>query len=235
MRIVFIGAGRLSVMTARNLLEHGNEVVIIERNKSKIDSLSDQLDCGFLHGDGTKPAVLREAGPEHTDVLFCLSGSDQDNIIASLVGRSMGFPHVVTKIEEPELEHICAELGLQHTIIPTRTISRYLSDMARGLDYLEMSTMIKGDARFFSFEARKDDELKIGELELPGKSSVVCFYRDGTFNLADGETKLKEGDEVVVLTHSDNLPALTERWSPVNNKGGVSGEADDTSEEKDDK
>ena len=91
MRVVFIGAGVLSVATARYLLKRGNEVVIIERDKSRIDELSQELDCGFLHGDGSKPALLREADPDHTHTLFCLTNSDQANIIASLVGRSLGF------------------------------------------------------------------------------------------------------------------------------------------------
>jgi trk system potassium uptake protein len=38
------------------------------------------------------------------------------------------------------------------------------------------------------------------------------MYRDHKFLLADGDTKLKEGDQVVLVTHSRNLEALTERW-----------------------
>ena len=30
------------------------------------------LEGGFLHGDGTRPAVLRELDPKGTDVLLCL-------------------------------------------------------------------------------------------------------------------------------------------------------------------
>jgi trk system potassium uptake protein TrkA len=214
MRVAFVGAGNLSVMTARNLLDHGHEVVIIEQDKGRIDELSDTMDCGFLHGDGSRPAVLRQADPEHTDVLFCLTGNDQTNIIASLVGRSLGFSRVVTKVEDPELEHICTELGLGHIIVPTRTISRFLTDMVGGRDILELSTMIKDEARVFSFVAGSEDEGLVSELKLPEAARVVCYYRDGKFMLADGESKLKERDEVVVLTHSKNLPGLKERWAP---------------------
>lgn len=214
MRIVFVGASKLSVMTARSLLEGGHEVVIIEDAKQKIEDLSKELDCGFLHGDGSKPAVLREAGPTHTHFLLCLTGSDQTNIIASLVGRSLGFDCVVTKIENQELDHICVELGLEHTIIPTLTISRELADMISGRNIIEMSTMIKGDARFFSFIACKEDERKTGDLELPDKARVICFYRDNQFMVADHESKLKKGDEVIILTHSENLQKLRQRWTP---------------------
>lgn len=214
MRVAFVGAGNLSVMTARKLLEYGVEVIIIEENKERIDEMSDQLDCGFLHGDGSKPAVLRQVDPEHTDVLFCITGNDQINIIASLVGRSQGFRRVVTKVEDPELELICAELGLEHTIVPTRTISRFLTDMVWGRDILELSTMIKDAARFFSFVVSDKDEGIVSELELPESARAVCYYREGKFMLADADSKLRKGDEVVVLTHSKNLTKLKERWAP---------------------
>jgi len=213
MRAVFIGASALSVMTARFLLSRGHDVVVIEKDKEAIDALSAELDCGFLHADGAKPAVLREADPEHTDVLFCLTGSDQANILSSLVGRSLGFGRVVTKINDPEFEHICIELGLEDTIIPARTVGRHLAEMFEGTNPLEISAMIKAEARVFSFVARDEDARPIAELKLPDKTRVMCIYRDEKFLLPEDDDRLKVGDEVVLITHSRNLPALAERWS----------------------
>ena len=213
MRAVFIGASALSVMTARFLLGRGHEVVVIEKDKEAIDALSTELDCGFLHADGSKPAVLREADPEHTDVLFCLTGSDQANIISSLVGRSLGFGRVVTKINDPEFEHICIGLGLEDMIIPARTVGRHLAEMFEGFNPLEISAMIKAEARVFSFVAREADARPIAALELPDKTRVICIYRDEKFLLPEGGDDLKAGDEVVLITHVRNLPALIKRWT----------------------
>jgi trk system potassium uptake protein TrkA len=218
MRIVFIGAGKVSVMTAHSLLDRKHEVVFIEQNKDHIEELSDELDCGFLVGDGSRPDLLREADPEHTDYLFCMTDNDQTNIIATLVGRSLKFKKIVTKIDNKEFEHICSELGLENIIVPTRTISRFLIDMVIGQDILELSTMVKGNARFFSFEARAEDEGETNTLDLPENARVIYFYRDGEFIIADSKTKLKEGDEVIILTHSENIKTLREKWSPQNTK-----------------
>ncbi len=221
MRIAFIGAGEVTVRTAEHFVKRGSEVVIIEQDKQRIDELSEELDCSFLHGDGSKPNILREVNPEQTDVLFCLTDNDQINIIASLVGRSLGFKKVITSIHDPEFEKIGQELDLENMIIPSRTISRYLADMVMGLDILELSTVIKHEARFFTITADRDDAGTVADLELPPKARVVCYYRDRHFFLADLETRLRKGDEVVILTHCDNLPALIERWRPkaVNHKG----------------
>lgn len=212
MRAVFVGAGSLAVMTVRLVLERGHEAVMIERDKQRIDTLADELDCGFLHGDGSKPAVLREADPSGTDVLFCLTDNDQTNILASLVGRSAGYPRVVTKIDDPEFEHLCLELGLEDVIIPSRTIGRHLADLFEGRDHMELIATVKGDARIFSFVAGKEDERAIRELDLPDKSRVMFLYRDDQFTLPEPDTQLQEEDEVVIVTHRKDLDALRERW-----------------------
>lgn len=214
MRTVFIGAGELTTLTAKQLLKHGHEVVIIENDKALIDELADDLAAGFIRGDGSKPAILREADPSATDFLFALTGNDQSNILASLVGRSLGFKRVITRIDDPAYEHICIELGLNDLIVPDYTISRYLAGIVAGQNPLELSGLLKGDARIFSFVVREEDEGTITDLKLPDDCRVAFLYRNEKFILADADTALKKGDEVVVIAHSKVLPELEERWTP---------------------
>jgi len=214
MRVIFVGANAVAVMTAKLLIERGAEVVIIESDRSVIDGLSDTMDCSFLHGDGSSPELLRETNPEGSDFLFCLTDHDQINILASLVGRSLGCKRVVTSIQNSEYENICQELGLTDTIVPDRTISRYLADMSVGIDVLELHTVIKDEARLFPFVAGPDDAGPVDELDLPEDARVVWYYRDDNFHVADNDATLKKNDEVIIATHSKNLKKLRERWSP---------------------
>lgn len=176
--------------------------------------MSGELDAGFIHGDGSKPAILREADPEATDFLFCLTGNDQHNIITSLVGRSLGYKRVVTRIEDPSFEHICIELGLTDVIVPDYTMARYLSDLCAGQNPLETSAVIKGEARIFSFVVHPQDEGSVEALDLPDRSRVSFMYRNEKLILPDPDTQLKPGDEIVIIAHSDVLSELEERWTP---------------------
>ncbi len=222
MRIAFVGAGEVTVRTAELLIERGHEVIIIENNQDTIDDLSDKLDCSFLNGDGSKPEILREVGPKQTDVLFCLTDSDQANLISSLIGRSLGFKRVIPSIQDPEFEGICWELNLNDTILPSRTISRYLADMVEGLDILELLTVIKGEARFYTFIVDKEKGKRVADLDLPKKARIICYYRDGKFSLADDEIRLRKGDEMVILTHSEYIAELRDRWDPKQAETGES-------------
>jgi trk system potassium uptake protein TrkA len=212
MRIVIVGGSTLAVSTAAILLKRGHDVVIVERDKARIETLTETLDCGFVHGDGSKPAILREAGPADAHALLCLTNHEQDNILAALVGRSLGFPRVIPKIDDPEFEHICVELGLTNAIIPVRTTARMLADTLAGIDVLELATYMRGEVRFFPFAARAEDLGSVSELELPTETKVICIYRGDGFIIPDSGTKLEKGDEGVLITHSRNLPTLRERW-----------------------
>ena len=46
MRTVFLGAGKVSVETAKALIKKGHEVIIIENDKARIDALSEEIDGG---------------------------------------------------------------------------------------------------------------------------------------------------------------------------------------------
>lgn len=214
MRVVLIGAGEVAVRAAELFIHRNYEVVIIETNRERIDALSQELDCSFLHGDGSKPNILKEAGPKQSEFLFCLTDNDQNNIIASLVGRSLGYNRVVTRIRDPSFEPICLELGLEDIIIPSRTIGRYLVDMVAGIGFPDISTVLKGEARLFSFIASEGEAGPISKLDLPQGARVICYYRQDTFYLPEDETKLQAQDEVVILTYSTNLAALQERFTP---------------------
>lgn len=212
MRIVIVGADDLGVATARRLIDRGHDAIMIESDKERIDALSDELDCGFLKGDGSKPAILREARPEKTDVLISVGPDDQYNILASLVGRSLGFGRIITKITDPEFQHICAELGLEETIVPNATIARTLADMAEGRQVFDASALVRGDLHFFSFVADEATAGAIAELSLPRQCKVIVLYRDGDYVLPDDDSLIEAGDQVVVLAGSHALDTLRERY-----------------------
>ena len=211
LKAIFVGASSTALMTAHTLLTRNHEVIIIEIDKEKVDTISTEIDCGLLHGDGSKPSLLRETDPQDNDVLYCLTNHDQTNILASLVGRSLGFSKVITKIQDPGYEHICIELGLEATIIPSRTIGRHLADIIEGRDPFELSTIFRYDAAFFSFVAQQKHAGAVRELPLARPSRVICIYRNEAMIIPDDDELIKLDDEVVIISHQKNLEALHEK------------------------
>lgn len=212
MRVAFIGSNSLTISTAELMLAANHQVILIERDRARIDALSDRLDVGFIHGDGTSPDVLRDAEPTSTDVLFCLLESDQTNILASLIGRSLGFERVVPRVNDPQFQRICTELGLADSIMPNRAVAAHLKELLAGERSLELSSMIRGDAALFSFVASDKDAGPLEALPLPDGSRILCLYRDDQMHLPQPGGTLKTGDEVILIAHQEILKQLRDTW-----------------------
>jgi len=193
------------------LIQQKHDVVIIEKDKARIDELSREFDCGFLQGDGSRPKLLREAGPEDTDALLCLTDDDQDNILASLVGRSLGFGEVVTKISDPEYEHICAELQLDNTISADQVTARRLVDNIEGRGVVELSTVLRGDLRFYVISVGEEEAGPLSELTLPPDTRVLYGYHENELLLPEEAVRVEAGDDLVLLTTSERLKEMQER------------------------
>ncbi|MBN1442337.1 MAG: NAD-binding protein [Planctomycetes bacterium] len=211
-RLVFVGASPLTVMTTRLVLQAGHEVVIIEENKDRIEALQQELDCGFVHGDGSRPSVLEEISPENTDFLFCLSSSDQDNIIAALVGRSLEIRRIVTRVEDPDFEPVCRRLGLEDTIIPDRHVAGSLADLVAGSERPLLAGALKGGVRFFTFIAGHEDARAACDLGLPEGCRVVAVTRGEESVIAEDDTEIRENDLVLLIVKMDSLENLKNRF-----------------------
>ena len=213
MRVAFVGASSLAITAARDLIEQGHEVVLIDRDPEIIEELGDKLDCGLIQGDGSRPAVLREVGPEQTAFLFCLSDSDEANVLGALVGRSLGYERVIPKIEDETLEPICTELGLDEVLVPDRTGSVHIRDLVEGRDNPAISAVVRTGLRFFSFSVREDGPRDVESLDLPRDVRAIAYSRGDESWLIDADTRLEAGDEVVVIGSDECIEELRERFA----------------------
>src|SRR6056297_1223442 len=101
MRIVIVGASALGEAAARKLIDGEHDVVMVDPDRRRLEEMAESHDLGVIHGDGTLPSVLREAGGENFDALLALTESDEANILCAMVGRSVGYEKVVPKIVNP--------------------------------------------------------------------------------------------------------------------------------------
>lgn len=213
MRIVFIGGSALSVEAARSLLGNGHEVVVVDQDEARLHDLEEMdLDCGLVHGDGSRPATLSELGPGNTDFLFCMSGNDQDNILAALAGKRLGFGRVVVKIDDPDFSGLCSELGLEDVLIPSQETANAVADRVAGIESVDLSPLLKTGLRFFSFSARRRHEGTPADLDLPGGARVLAVTRDGRAELAEGDTEIREHDSVYVVCSQEQVKELQEHF-----------------------
>ena len=102
--VMVVGGGRIAYYLARQLIETGIHVKIIEKDEKRCNQLFDLLPkATILHGDGTDHELLSEEGLDKTDALIALTGIDEENIILSMYANSLNVDKVVTKVNNARL------------------------------------------------------------------------------------------------------------------------------------
>ncbi|MCA1980991.1 MAG: NAD-binding protein, partial [Calditerrivibrio sp.] len=96
MRIVISGAGEVGFNLAKHLIEGGNDVVVIDKDKDRISYVNEHLDCLVIEGEATNFDVLKQSNMESAEIYVAVTDSDEVNMISCLVVHS-NF-NVATKI-----------------------------------------------------------------------------------------------------------------------------------------
>lgn len=209
MRVTILGASRFGVATVKQLVDGGHEVVLIDKDRARLDELADSLDCGMIHGDGTLPSVLRDAYGDGSDALVALTNEDDVNILAAVVARSVGFGRVVPQIVRPELLSVVEELDLDDRIAPHESVARAIVSALTEHSEVETDLALHRALRIVTH--RVPDALagqRVGELDLPGKARAVALVRGEDERIVDAETELAEGDRLMLVTRSEEAERL---------------------------
>ncbi|MDG6256363.1 MAG: TrkA family potassium uptake protein [Methanomicrobiaceae archaeon] len=204
MRIIIAGASPLGVDLATNLIAQGHEIIIIERNAEKAQELAECMDCTVINAEATRPEILEKAELEEAQAVIACTGHDQDNILIGLIARTANVPEIIIKTDSVELMTVAKKLGFRHVVNPSRTTSVIIADTLRGLDVIELSTLVRGEVRFTSLiVAKKSAGEHLLDLVLPPKTAAIGLYRGSELILYSENPVLQAGDELLFATNTE--------------------------------
>ena len=74
LRVVIVGGQHVGYHAARRLSDRGHDVVVVEKDRDRVEFLSEQYDATVIHGDGGRRSILRQAGLDRSDIVAALTG-----------------------------------------------------------------------------------------------------------------------------------------------------------------
>ena len=85
MKIIILGAGKVGVSLARNLVEEGNDIVLVDPSSAQLDEVKQRLDIQTVCGHVSHPEILINAGIEQADLVIAVTKSDEVNMVACYI------------------------------------------------------------------------------------------------------------------------------------------------------
>ncbi|MFC2072091.1 potassium channel family protein [Chloroflexota bacterium] len=213
MYIIVVGGGRVGYYLSRALLDEGHEVLLVEKNATICETVTDELGSVCIHGDGCEAVILAEAGTDRADMLIAVTGDDEDNLVACQVAKhKFNVPRTISRISNPQNETLFKKLGIDVTIsstniilenieteVPTHSLTHLLSIRDKGLEIVEVKI--------------PPDSVMVGklirELSLPPGSVLSLIIRKERKPVVPTvKTVIKAGDQIIAVTPPESEESL---------------------------
>ena len=209
-QVMLLGGGKISYYLAKQMLDFGASVKIIESNAEVCHSLAEMLpEATVLHGDGTDEKLLSEEGIGDMDAIASLTGIDEENVLMSLYARSVCNAKIITKINRTTFSHIIESMDLGSVFYPryiaADLIVRFVRALAnsQGSNVETLYKIIGGKAEALEFRATANSAAcSIPLMNLPTIPNLLigAINRGGKILTPGGRDTIEPGDSVIVVT-----------------------------------
>jgi len=117
-RYIIIGAGKLGSYIANSLSLQGKDVIVVDKDKSRVDYLPITYSGLTVVGDATLLDTLENANINTCLCLMCFTSDDNTNILISHLAKVFyEIPNIIIRLNDPNKNVLVDQLGIK-TISP---------------------------------------------------------------------------------------------------------------------
>jgi trk system potassium uptake protein TrkA len=202
-KVMIAGGGKAGLYLASMLEEYGASVKIIDSDKARCQYLSTRLhNVLILHGDATDTDLLREENFEDMDAFVSVTGFDEENLLLALMAKQAGIEDVIAKISRESFGSLIESMGVDMALNPVDISANHILRFLQGSKIIS-SQIIQGQAELIQIAIEDDMVLSdkpLARLKLPAGMTVAAIQRGSKVIIPDENTKVEEGDRVIILS-----------------------------------
>jgi len=215
--LVVFGGGSFGYQIVRQLQKYSVDITVVEKNEQRARKLAENLpEALVLHGSATDEGLWQRENLARADMAVGAVNPDADNLLVSLLAKSKGIPQVVSIVHEKQFVDLFESTAVDYVVNPREEVSeeiiRYIE-----VDYAENITSIEHHrGTVFEVEVGPQSELVERRLSesvssLSERMTIGAVIRGGKVLTPRGETELRVGDRLVVLTDAEQAEDVAER------------------------
>lgn len=215
---MIIGASKAAYYLAKELLNMGISVKIIEKEKENCESLSVKLPKAIIiNGDGTDPDILKEEGIETVQSFIPLTGIDEENIMLTLYAKQVSKAKVVTKINRVNYKQVINNLDLGSLVYPKYITSEAIIAYVRakknsmGSNIETLYHMFDSRVEAIEFIVEENSRVSgvpIKDLKLKKDVLISFINHNGHIIIPTGNDEIEDGDTVMIVTKNTGFTGI---------------------------
>ena len=213
--IMMIGGGTTTIYLARQLLNMGVKVKIVEQDPARCEELTEMLPKALvICGDATDKELLIEEGLKTVGAFASMTNFDEENIMLTLFAKSLSKAKLFTKVHRISYDEIIESLGVGSVIYPkyitAEEIIKYVRAMKNSIGSNIETLYRLNDNRVeaLEFQIREDSPvvgIPLKELNLKKNMIIGCITHKSKVEMPTGNSVIKVNDMVILITTTTGL------------------------------
>ncbi|GAA5164304.1 MULTISPECIES: potassium channel family protein [Amycolatopsis] len=207
MRVAIAGAGAVGRSIARELIDGGHQVMLIERQSQQFEPETvEQAD--WVLGDACEVSTLEESGVERCDVVIAATGDDKVNVVVSLLAKTeFAVRRVVARVNNPANEWLFTDAwGVDVAVSTPRMLAAMVEEAVSVGDLVRLMTFRQGQANLVELTLPAETPLAgrpVSEIALPRDAALVTILRGDRVIVPQPEDPLEPGDELLFVANAE--------------------------------
>ena len=228
MKIVISGSGEVGFHLAEQLVTSHQDVVLIEKDAQRVKFVADHLDCMVVHGEGSNPETLAQAGVDGADTFIAVSNLDEINIVSCLVvANEFKVKTKIARVRSLQYRRSGilnnSLLGIDYVVNPeieaARAIMTIVAHGATGEVLVFDDTDIQLRNIFVDENSPfRNKTLREVREEIRYNFIIAGISRDDEVIIPYGDTKITLGDRVYIVASHRNMERIFARTGKFRHK-----------------
>ncbi len=212
---IIVGGGRTTIYLAKQLIQMGLKVKIIERDSKQCEMLMEMLPKAMvIYGDATDKDLLLEEGLAEVETFVANTNFDEENIMLTLFAKSLSKAKLITRVHRVSYDDIIDKLDLGSIIYPKYitavNIIKYVRAMKNSLGSNIETLYRLNDNRVEALEFLISEHspivgVPLAKLNLKKNMIIGCITHKGKTSIANGQSVIRVGDTVILITTQTGL------------------------------
>ncbi len=211
MYIIIIGAGKLGYHLSELFSLKENNVALVDIDEQALARAHASIDLLTVKANGLDFNALSELHLHTADVLICVTGEDETNMLLASLAKKAGARKVIARIRKPEyakqIAFLRENLDINYFANPDFEIAKEILKTVNRQVAVNHEDFARGKIALVESRLNPKSSLvgkPLRDLNLPRKLILVAVIHQGHLTVPNGNTVLQGNDIVYALgVHSE--------------------------------
>jgi trk system potassium uptake protein TrkA len=206
--VVIVGGGTVGMRLARSLEANPKaRIKMIEKSAERCAVAAQALTRALvLQGDGCDLDLLEDEGVRHAGALVAVTDSDEKNLLASLLGRQLGVPKIITRVSSAANRRLFEKVGIDVPLSARAEANEAVLHLIRHREADLLATIGQGAGEVLEITLpQKFTPTPLKDVPLPPDALVAAVLRGGEVVVPGGATLLGPEDHCLVICRVDRV------------------------------